>query len=138
MAGDDIVTREAACECGQLRIVCEGEPLRVSICHCLACQRRTGSVFGVQARWAQHNVRSVVGNATEYVRTGDAGGRATYRFCPQCGTTVYFTIDTMPDMVVIAVGAFADPDFPPPIREIYTARRHGWVAVEGITLESLS
>ncbi|MFN2470768.1 MAG: aldehyde-activating protein, partial [Gaiellaceae bacterium] len=36
--------RHAACSCGQLRLTVEGEPVRVSICHCLACQRRTGSV----------------------------------------------------------------------------------------------
>lgn len=135
MESKKVVTHAAACECGQLRVVCEGDPVRVSICHCLACQRRTGSVFGVQARWAQHHVRAT-GNATEYQRVGDAGGRATYRFCPQCGSTVYFTIDTMPEMVVVAVGAFADRAFPAPAREIYTARRHAWVAVTGIDIES--
>ena len=46
-----VSTRHAACSCGQLRLTVEGEPVRVSICHCLACQRRTGSVFGVQARF---------------------------------------------------------------------------------------
>jgi hypothetical protein len=46
-----VSTRHAACSCEQLRLTVEGEPVRVSIiCHCLACQRRTGSVFGVQAR----------------------------------------------------------------------------------------
>ncbi len=43
-----MVTREAHCSCGQLRLTCEGEPVRISICHCLECQRRTGSVFGTQ------------------------------------------------------------------------------------------
>jgi len=39
-----------------------GEPIRVSICHCLACQRRTGSVFGAQARFPQEAV-TVSGNS---------------------------------------------------------------------------
>jgi len=42
-------TRRASCNCGKLQIVCEGEPVRTGICHCLECQRRTGSVFGSQA-----------------------------------------------------------------------------------------
>ena len=49
--------RIASCSCGQLTAQVEGEPVRVSICHCLACQRRTGSPFGEQARFAlKHTV----------------------------------------------------------------------------------
>src|SRR5258707_8613238 len=40
-------TRRAACNCGQLPLTCEGEPVRISTCHCLECQRRTGAVGGV-------------------------------------------------------------------------------------------
>jgi hypothetical protein len=46
-------TRTASCSCGQLTVVTAGDPIRVSVCHCLACQRRTGSVFGAQARFAR-------------------------------------------------------------------------------------
>jgi len=42
--------RQAACSCGKLSAAAEGDPIRISICHCHACQRRTGSVFGAQAR----------------------------------------------------------------------------------------
>ena len=86
--------RTATCSCGQLRIVCEGEPIRVSICHCYACQKRTGSVFGAQARWPNERVRSS-GRATEWVRVGDEGSKITFRFCPDCGSTVYYDIDTV-------------------------------------------
>ncbi len=40
----------ASCCCGALRALPSTPPVRVSMCHCTACQRRTGSVFGVQAR----------------------------------------------------------------------------------------
>jgi hypothetical protein len=45
-----MTTRHAACSCGQLQLTIEGEPLRISMCHCLACQRRTGAVISNQAR----------------------------------------------------------------------------------------
>jgi hypothetical protein len=48
-----MTTRRAACNCGKLEIVCEGEPVRISMCHCLECQRRTGAVFGSQAWFTQ-------------------------------------------------------------------------------------
>jgi hypothetical protein len=39
-----MTTRHATCNCGQLRLTIEGEPSRISMCHCLECQRRTGAV----------------------------------------------------------------------------------------------
>lgn len=101
--------------------------MRVGMCHCLACQRRTGSVYGVQARFPRDKV-TVEGAATEYVRIGDEGGRAVFRFCPRCGATVYYTLDGEPDLVGVPVGAFADPAFPPPKYSVYRIRRHPWVA----------
>jgi hypothetical protein len=98
------------------------------MCHCLACQKRSGSVFATQARWPADRVQ-IDGRATEWIRVGDDGGKATFRFCPTCGATVYYDIDTMPGIVAVAVGAFADPTFPPPVFSVYEARKHAWVRV---------
>jgi hypothetical protein len=124
------VTREAACSCGQLRVIVDGDPIRVSICHCLACQRRTGSVFGVQARFDAGQVR-VDGRDTDYVRVSDEGDERTFHFCPDCGATVFYTVAAMPEMIAVPVGAFADPGFPAPVRSIYESRRHAWVELPG-------
>jgi hypothetical protein len=127
-----MTSRRASCSCGQLSVVCEGDPVRVSVCHCLACQQRTGSVFAAQARWPSERVRTE-GRATEWARTGDAGSTATFRFCPACGATVYYTSDGMPGVVAVPVGAFADPGFPPPVFSVYEERKHAWVRMpEGI------
>ena len=123
-----MITRQAQCSCGQLKITCEGDPIRVSICHCLACQRRTGAPYAQQARWSAEKT-SVDGRATTFVRVGDSGGSATFRFCPSCGSTVYFEIDRMPGFIAVPVGAFADPKFPAPILSVYEARKHDWVNV---------
>lgn len=70
---------------------------------------------------------TVSGRATEYVRTGDQGARFTFRFCPDCGTTVFHTEEGHADIVMVAVGAFADPTFPAPEDSVYDCRRHPWV-----------
>jgi hypothetical protein len=108
---------------------CTGEPVRISICHCLECQRRTGSVFGAQARFLRAQVTAIEGRATQHVRRGDSGEPITFHFCPQCGSTVYWVLDAAPDLIAVAVGAFADPAFPPPRHSVYERRRHGWVTV---------
>jgi len=106
--------------------VVEGDPVRVSICHCLACQQRTGSVFGVQARFDEEQVR-IDGHFKEYVRISDDGDERNFGFCPECGATVFYGYPDAPDVIAVPVGAFADPSFPPPVRSIYENRQHPWV-----------
>jgi hypothetical protein len=123
------MTRRAACSCGQLRLEIDGDPVRVSMCHCLACQQRTGSVFGVQARFSEDQVR-IEGRSTEYVRLSDeGGGEGRFHFCPDCGGTVYYRLSAMPGVIAVPVGALADPAFPPPTVSVYEDRRHPWVAL---------
>lgn len=119
----------ATCTCGQLTLSAEGEPRRVSVCHCLNCQRRSGSAFAVQARFAKANV-VIRGVSKEYALTGDEGGIARFHFCPECGATVYYRADAFPDEVAVPVGAFADPDFPSPTMSNYGERKHRWVRLD--------
>ena len=99
------VEREAACACGQLRIRTTGAPSIVSSCHCLECQRRTGSLFGAAA---------------------------FFHFCPKCGSTVFWENERLPDIVSVAIGAFADPHFPPPVRTVWTRSKHDWLGFPDI------
>lgn len=124
-----MTTRLATCTCGQLALSAEGEPKRVSVCHCLNCQRRSGSAFAVQARFANANV-VIRGVSKEYALTGDEGGIARFHFCPECGATVYFRADALPDDVAVPVGAFADPDFPWPTVSVYDVRQHRWLRLD--------
>lgn len=123
-----MTTRIASCSCGQLSVTVEGDPIRISVCHCLACQRRSGSVFAAQARFPRANVQ-FSGQGTEFVRVGDEGGRATFTFCPTCGATVYYINAGQEDVVAVPVGAFADPTFPGPSFSVYEERMHAWVRV---------
>jgi hypothetical protein len=120
--------REAACLCGQLRLEVTGEPLGVSICNCLACQRRTGSAFGMQAGFKADQVQ-VNGRYSEYSQISDEADRKEHvlHFCPDCGSHVFYTEPAEPGLVIAAVGAFADPSFPPPTESGYDSRRHPWV-----------
>lgn len=121
-------TRAARCSCGQLALTARGDPVRVSICHCTACQRRTGSVFGAQVRFAAEAV-DIVGASTAYARPADSGHVLTFHFCPRCGSTVYYTNDGLPGFVGVAIGAFADPDAFEPAHSVYERTRHAWVQV---------
>jgi len=98
------------------------------MCHCLACQRRTGSAFGVQARFEEERVR-IEGRANEYVRISDEGEERVFSFCPECGATVFYKVASAPGLIAVPVGAFADPGFPAPRVSVWESRRHPWVEV---------
>jgi hypothetical protein len=125
-----MATRAAACHCGQLHLEVAGDPFAVSICHCLACQRRTGSAFGMQAGFKVGQVQ-VVGRYQDFARISDESDRKehVFHFCPDCGSQVFYTEPSEPDLIVVSVGAFADPSFPPPTESGYDSRRHQWVGL---------
>jgi hypothetical protein len=105
----------------------DGDPLRVGLCHCQQCQRRTGSLFGAAAFYADAQVAERRGVAKSWTRTGDSGGNLTFQFCPDCGGTVYWQRIARPGLLVVAVGAFADHAFPTPAAAYWSEYRHDWL-----------
>jgi len=114
-----------------LHLTCEGEPVRISICHCLECQRRTGSAFGYQARYERRQITAISGKSTEFKRLADSGKSVTFQFCPVCGSTIYWEAEQFPGLIAVAVGAFADPAFAAPRHSVWERRRHHWVETSG-------
>ena len=85
---------------------------RVSMCSCLACQRRTGAVISNQARFRREQI-TFSGKATTWTRAAESGHTLTFHFCPTCGSTVYWENTGFPGIITVAIGNFADPEFPP-------------------------
>jgi hypothetical protein len=123
-------TRTASCACQQLRITCLGEPQKISLCHCLDCQRRTGSTYGIAAFFLRKDAKAE-GREKSYTRTSDSGRAITFHFCPDCGSTVFWEPERKPEAIAVAVGSFADPSFPAPTQSVWNERRHPWVTFAG-------
>jgi hypothetical protein len=123
----EMVMRQAACNCGQLQVTCQGEPVRISTCHCLACQRRSGSIFGNQAWFPRENVTLTEGETRQFSRIADSGKSVSYNFCPVCGATVYWEAELFSGLMAVAVGAFGDPNFPAPTRSVWERSQHRWM-----------
>ncbi len=121
--------RQAQCACGAVRVITEGEPSVVIACHCVACQRRTGSVFGAGAYWPEEKI-GIVGGTRKFSRSTDQGNTFTTHFCPTCATSMYWSSDRNLGAIGVAVGAFADPDFPVPVRSVWEQTKHAWVGVD--------
>ena len=73
----------------------------------------------------------VAGRFSDFARISDEADSKehVFHFCPDCGSQVFYTEAAEPDLIVVSVGSFADPSFPPPTESGYDARRHHWVAL---------
>lgn len=126
--------RSASCRCGAFQVECLGDPVRVSVCHCLDCQKRSGSAFAAQARWNDTAVK-FAGPYNEWTHKAESGNRVVFRFCPTCGSTLAYCSEAAPEFTAIALGAFADPTFPSPSVSVYEERSHSWVTIDGPDVE---
>jgi hypothetical protein len=124
--------RVAECHCGELKAIVSGEPIQVYLCHCRACQHRTGSLASWGTRWGKDQVR-LQGPQKIYRRRADSGFEVRCHFCPNCGTTVMAEGDRVPNLCVVAAGCFADLSFPAPTRSIWEETMHHWLEIRTIS-----
>jgi hypothetical protein len=126
-----MTTRRASCRCGQLKATVEGDPVRVSVCHCLDCKKRSGSAFAVQARWPLDQFESE-GTSKVWKHHADSGNEISHHFCPECGSSLHYVIDgTFEGLVAIPLGAFDDPYFASPTFSVWEERKYEWVEILG-------
>lgn len=132
-----MTSHTASCRCGQLRATVTGEPVRVSVCHCLNCKKRSGSAFAAQARWPEEQV-TIEGHSQSFELVSDSGNRATFYFCPDCGSDVHYDINGKFDgQIAIPLGAFDDPYFLNPKFSVWEQRKHDWLEIIGDDIEHM-
>jgi hypothetical protein len=121
--------KTAQCSCGRLSVSVDVEPSAVVACHCVGCQRRSGSPFGVGAYYPQ-DLATIRGESKTFNRPTDSGHPFVTHFCPECGTSLYWYAMRNPGLIGIAVGAFGDPAFPSPVRSVWEQSKHAWIDID--------
>lgn len=114
--GSDAVEKDArrggGCVCGRVRYVATGSPLRVTVCHCAWCQRRTGTAFGAEAVFPQGMVAYTAARPKSYRHVSDRSGRwVEQHFCADCGANTGMALEAAPELVTVAAGTFDDPSW---------------------------
>jgi hypothetical protein len=130
-----VTNGENGAVCGSLRVIASGEPERVYVCHCRACQHRTGAVVHSRCTYLKSQVR-IEGDNKIYERDADSGFKIRFHFCPNCGSNVFWEGDRNPNTFGITVGSFADPNFPPPTSSAWEEVMHPWLGVTTATSTS--
>jgi len=124
--------RIAECHCGLLRVIASGEPERVYLCHCRACQRRTGTAFHFGVSYLRERVR-IDGEHKIYERDADSGSKIRFYFCPNCGSNLYWESDRNQSVCGVAGGAFVDANLPSPGSSIFENAMFPWLAFPTVT-----
>ena len=96
------------CSCGAVRFAVD-DYLYVLMCHCDACKKRTGSAYGLSVMIDNSSLTEFTGETRTFTRRGESGKPVHFEFCPECGTTVRWRIDIVPNRQVFALGAFDEP-----------------------------
>ena len=91
-----------------------------------------GSVAHCGSRWLKSQIR-IEGDHKIYTRKGDSGFSPRWHFCPNCGSNVFTESDRAPDLCIITVGSFADPNFPAPTASIYEESMHSWFGLSTVS-----
>ena len=97
--------RFASSTCGKLRLSCQGD-VRVSMCHCLDCRRRTGSLFSIAAFFEHSAVTVVNGASKTFTRNPLTGKDMIFHFCSECGSTVFWEPERMPQLIDVGLARF--------------------------------
>jgi hypothetical protein len=64
-----------------------------------------------------------------YTRSSDSGRTVRFHFCPNCGSSVWWEGGPSPGYRGVAVGCFADPQFPAPTYSVYEESMHHWIGL---------
>ena len=120
--------RTATCACGQASITVDADPEMHGVCHCTNCKRRTGSAFRISAYFARSSIVERSGNTTVYAFHHASQNHDQQRhFCVNCGTTLYWYLSALPQLIGIAGGCFADDDLPEPTYSVTHRKKEAWL-----------
>ena len=108
---DQTEIHAGGCLCGAARYRTHGQPAKAALCHCRYCQARSGSAFGLAIYFRTEQVELLSGSLKSYEFQTESGRSFTTRFCPECGTTLFWNTAAGADLTGVAGGSFDPPTF---------------------------
>jgi len=122
------VQREGGCACGTIRYRLTSEPLFTNCCHCLNCQRQTGSAFVINLLIETDRVELLAGVPRAVDVPRDDGGTQRIFRCPTCQVAV-FSQYTRPEVRYVRAGTLDEPWSVAPDAHIFTRSKVSWVTL---------
>ena len=122
------VPAEGGCSCGAVRYRLTSEPLFTHCCHCLNCQRQTGSAFVINLLIEADRVELLAGDPQPVDVPRDDGSRQQIYRCATCQTAV-FSEYGRPEIKFVRAGTLDEPSLVTPDVHIYTRSKVPWITL---------
>ena len=122
------VPLEGGCSCGAVRYRLTSEPLFTNCCHCLNCQRQTGSAFVINVLIETDRVELLAGAPQAVDVPRDDGSAQRIFRCPTCQVAV-FSQYTRPEVRYVRAGTLDQPSSVAPDAHIFTRSKLSWITL---------
>jgi hypothetical protein len=121
--------RDGGCACGAVRYRLKSKPMFVHCCHCLDCQRQTGSAFVLNALIETNRVEMLAGEPQPAAVPTDSGKPHRIFRCPSCQTAVWSEYGGIEKIRFVRVGTLDQPSALQPDVHIYVRSKVPWVSL---------
>lgn len=115
------------CSCGAIRYEVTSFPLLLYTCNCTNCQRISGSAFALNMPVVTEGFRIVKGEPKGWHHLSPSGAEVTSWFCGVCGTRIYGSRGSRPEMMNLRAGTLDDTKWLVPAMHMFTTSAQGWV-----------
>lgn len=122
---DDEPFAVGSCSCGNIALTVREKPQMMVQCHCLDCQKTTGTGHTSNAYFSEEDV-TIHGDATCHTVTADSGHEMVRCFCPVCGSRMFGYNGQKPGTISIPVGCLDNNSWFSPQVVLYASKREDW------------
>ena len=122
------MAREGGCSCGAVRYRLASDPLFIHCCHCLNCQRQTGSAFVINLLIETDRVELLADDPLAVDVPRDDGSTQRIFRCPMCQVAV-FSQYGRPEVRFVRSGTLDEPSSVEPDVHIFTRSKLPWVGL---------
>ncbi|CAH0004454.1 unnamed protein product [Clonostachys byssicola] len=120
-----------SCMCNQLKFSFTGEPKQTAICHCVQCQKLSGSAFTYNLLVDREDFKWTSGEPKTGSFVQESGIYIQYFFCPDCGTIIFKQTEEKADLrpfAIVQAGTVDGYDTKrKPDVEFWVSRKADWV-----------
>jgi len=121
--------QEGGCACGRVRYRLGSRPMFVHCCHCLRCQRETGSAFVLNALIETDRIELLASTPAPLAVPTDSGRLHRIFRCEDCQTAVWSEYGGLTKLRFVRVGTLDAPHALKPDVHIYTRTKVPWVTL---------
>ena len=119
------------CHCGKITYEAEIDPEAVVICHCTDCQTLSGTAFRTVVMAKKEGFTLLTGEPRVYIKTAESGNKRAQTFCADCGTPLWASTPTDPQVYGLRVGTLRQRNELKPRRQVWARSAQGWLSELG-------